>query len=535
MSKKDQNLVFEKFRILKTIKQDTNRGVYIAEHIFLNKTIFLKTINKNNISDPVILERFIREAQILAQLDHPNIIKVWDFGNYDNFFYISFEHFESQNLREILRQNKLNHQDKYELVIRMSAGLQYAHDHQIIHRDLKPENILLDNQLNLKIADFGLACIENQVGSTEDTTIVGTPAYMSPEQIRGAELTGRSDLFSLGIIIYEIYGGKNPFLGADTGATLNNILNLSAAPIAYEKQNIPEDITDLISRLLQKNIKNRPERLDLPGMREITPVNIIQKPAFEKKSPHKYIWSYLAAAAVVLILSTIVISMQFNSGPVNKRLIQNEALTDKQPPEAIDSIQNVPINEKHKQETTDSKKPVKSTSIEPNQQNSAFQEDIKNISEKNITKTSFILVECQPWADVYINDIRRESTPINKPIQVGAGINKIKLIHPEYPEYTKTLNLEADKTYRISVNLDTTIGYFTCRVHPWAEIFIDGNSIGQTPLSNPVRLIPGQHELKIKNPGYSELSKRFTINKSDTVKLYFNLNKSRINGTADSR
>ena len=125
MKKTDKNLFFEKFRILETVKQDTHRGVYIAEHDFLNKTIFLKTINKNNLADPVMLERFKREAQILAQLDHPNIIKVWDFGTYDNYFYISFEHFENRNLRAILHQGKLDNKEKKKLILQPHRLLVY--------------------------------------------------------------------------------------------------------------------------------------------------------------------------------------------------------------------------------------------------------------------------------------------------------------------------------------------------------------------------------------------------------------------------
>jgi len=528
MKKSDQNLLFEKFYVLEQLKQDANRGIYIAEHVFLNKTIFLKTINKDNISDSVILERFKREAQILAQLDHPNIIKVWDFGNYENFFYISFEHFESRNLRDVLRRDKLDEEKKQNLIFQICSGLQYAHDHHIIHRDLKPENILLDSQLNLKIADFGLACIENQVGSTEETTIVGTPAYMSPEQIRGEELTGQSDLFSLGIIIYEIYCGKNPFLGADTGATLNNILNRDINTTAAGNCNIPNDINDLLLKLLVKNRKKRTDKLDLPGIQETTPIHGIQTSTSEKRKTGLLVWKLSGITTLIIVMILIAYYLGFNGGlnifatdsskhmpsdiQDNSKLIdsmETPVKTDKEPGNAL--VETNPILEKSEKTIYDN------LHEEPN---------VRSSDTENMTGAGFLMIECQPWADIYINDVRMESTPLNNPLEITAGTHDIKLLHPEYPEYHRTVNLKDKQSIQISVNLDTTIGFFNCKVHPWGEVYINGNSIGQTPLTKPVKLKPGQHELIVRNPGYSEVSKQFKINRNDTVTFYFNLNKS---------
>jgi len=208
--KTQPEILFEKFEIERCVKKDAFSAVYLANHIFLGKRIFLKTLNTKALPDPNILPRFKREAKILARLDHPNIIKVLDFGTWKNFFYISFEYFESQNLRVWLSSKKLTIGQKEHLIAQLADALNFAHDRGIIHRDLKPENILINDRLELKIADFGLAVIKDENNITEAGSVVGTPAYMSPEQIRGEELSSLSDLFNLGIIIYEMFQGKNP-------------------------------------------------------------------------------------------------------------------------------------------------------------------------------------------------------------------------------------------------------------------------------------------------------------------------------------
>lgn len=536
MKKTDQKLLFEKFRIIETIKQDSNRAVYIAEHVFLNKTIFLKTINKENLSDPVLLDRFKREARILAKLDHPNIIKVWDFGTYQNYFYISFEHFKSRNLRETLHRPKLSDDAKRKLILQLNSGLNYAHQYHIIHRDLKPENILLDKQLKLKIADFGLATIEDQVGSTEDTTIVGTPAYMSPEQIRGEELTGQSDLFSMGIIIYEIYCGKNPFLGADTGATLNNILNLNFNSFKTDSQKLPTDMKDLVKKLLLKSVIARPEKTDLPEIEESsTTIKKAEIPNYTKISKRK-IWSYISAAVVIILLVFIGYYLGYIPIQLPDKTNHAEDSAKLNSENLSDSIITVTSQGENLSEPNiKNTETVDIPSIKKTPEKDTISQQLSlNQSEESRLQSGFIMVECQPWADIFIDDVKRESTPLKNPLQVSAGLHIVKLTHPEYPNYEQKINIKPDESLYISVNFDTTIGYLSCRVHPWGEIYIDGTIIGQTPLNNPVRLEAGKHVLMIKNPGYPEYKKAFTVRKNDTLSFNINLNKRSLINTTDS-
>ena len=257
MASDNKHILFEKFEILSCLKKDTNTGVYIANHIYLNKKILLKTLNKETLGDESIFLRFQREAKILARLDHPNIINVLDFGTFQQFFYISFEYFDSLNLRQVLQQDRLTANQKSQLVAQMLQGLAAAHSEKIIHRDIKPENILVGADFLVKIADFGLALAADDSIVTKKSSIVGTPGYMSPEQIRGEKLTLASDLFSAGIVAFEIFIGVNPFIGSDVSATLNNILNVNNDEFAKKLADIPEPDRDIVSNLLIRDKTRR--------------------------------------------------------------------------------------------------------------------------------------------------------------------------------------------------------------------------------------------------------------------------------------
>ena len=205
------------------------------------------------------LKDFKREAKVLVNINHQNIIKVLDFGTYNNYFFTSFEYFESTNLRSIIKGNKLTNEEKKKLVIQLFAGLDFAHKNQIIHRDIKPENILVSKSLELKIGDFGLALSINDSFVTSQFHIVGTPTYMSPEQIRGDKLTSKSDLFSAGIVTYELFTGINPFLGKDVNDTLNKIISWDEKKLNNLSSTLPVDIQYLILSLLHNDPDQRIE------------------------------------------------------------------------------------------------------------------------------------------------------------------------------------------------------------------------------------------------------------------------------------
>lgn len=522
MPEVSKEILFEKFEIIECLKKDVQAAVYLADHIYLGKKIILKSLNTKKIFDDSVIDRFKREAKLLAKLDHPNIIKVLDFGMYGDFFYISFEYFESKNLREYLKQNSLTLEQKEKLFVQILLGLQFAHSNKIIHRDIKPENVLVDESLHLKISDFGLALIQDDNFETSKYSIVGTPCYMSPEQVNGAKLTMQSDLFSLGSLAFELFTEKNLFLGNDVAQTINNIINFNGSSVDSEVEHLPENIKTVIKKSLKKNLnerlKNVEEILTFFNV-QIEQTNTTSIPKELETIKKKSSAIYLAVASVAAVI-LVLISINFlgKSGVDNTEPLLNENKIDK---------------------NVNSSTTVKDENLNPENNNLELKQnniESDNNLEKKDSQTPLVTaespvktveygklsVECLPWADVYINNRKIDTTPIDSLLTFSVGEYNVKLIHPDYPEYVSKIKIERDKTTSVKVLLESLVGYLKCNVFPWGEVYVDNVFLGQTPLTKLTRLKKGNHEIKIKNPGFPEYVGNFTIKGHDTVEINFN-------------
>lgn len=511
----DESELFGKFKIIKCFKKDESLAVYLADHIYLGKKIILKTLNISLITDQVVLQRFKREAQLLAKINHPNIISVYDFGSYKDFFYISFEYFESRNLRQAFLKNSWNIDDKINILNQIASGLSETHHKKIIHRDLKPENILINDNNEVKIADFGLAQVSGGEKLTAAEAVVGTPAYMTPEQINGLKTDERSDLFSVGILIYEMFFGVNPFLGKDAGQTLNNIqtCRINTPPPHH---GMPEYVPLIIDTLLKKNPTDRPESIDF-----IFNYTGKENPAH----PHKKAKTskFITVAFIIIIIAVIVIvernffnnSLQESTG---SKILTDSTASEKIYP--VDSNKIIPKTTSHQK--SESKSSVIHDTILVK---SAQADTLKNQSTINQNAFGFIDIKCNPWADILIDSLRIDTTPLKEPYQLTAGRHTIQLKHPDYPEYSSIVKISENDTLKVSVNLDTLVGFFICNVYPWGDIYVNDDFKEQTPLSKPILLTPGPHTLEIKNPDFKSYRRIINITKSDTLKIVVRLEK----------
>jgi serine/threonine-protein kinase len=499
------DLLFEKYKVIECLKKDEYSCVYIADHTYLGKKILLKTLNTDSIENTLWLDRFKREAKILARLDHVNIIKVLDFGKHKNIFYLSFEYFDSRNLRDILKENDLTFDQKRQILIQLAQGLSIAHQAGIVHRDIKPENILIDDQNNLKIADFGLAVILNESMLTSKSSLVGTPSYMSPEQIRGESITLKSDLFSLGIVAYELFCGDNPFLGIDINTTINNILGFDENAIFTRVAHLPVEISDLIKRMLRKD---HSKRLDSAQeiLKSLKSGTIPERP---KKIRKRINSKSLIIVSILIVLVVILIIIRPIFRDENGRSMEQDL-------SALESKEMTAITDKNAENNV---KVSNDLNSEPEVEDVSFLETAK----KKPQLPGKLIVQSIPQSEVYIDSQYVGTIPLQEYIELPEGEYNLGLIHPGYPKYQRPIIIKSGETTWMRLSPDTLFGYLQCNIYPWGEVHIDGKNIGQSPFQKPYILAPGNYGLTIWNPKFSVITDSVNIIQAETTEYKVNL------------
>ncbi len=246
------------YRILEQIGHGGMGVVYKAEDLRLKRTVALKFLPAELTSDRIARERFVHEAQAASTLQHENICVIHDIDSApDGQMYISMELCEGETLRQRISRGPVDPTEATRIATQIARGLSSAHRSGIIHRDLKPANIILTDQGGVKIVDFGLAKLAGQSLLTQEGTTMGTAAYMSPEQARGEQLDRRTDIWSLGVILYEMVAGRLPFRGDHPMAMLYSIANEEPHP--FPAEGIPEPLQALCKRCLAKERDLRPQ------------------------------------------------------------------------------------------------------------------------------------------------------------------------------------------------------------------------------------------------------------------------------------
>ncbi len=242
--------------------------VYVAEDNKLKRRVALKVLPEEMAHDPVRLERFQREAETIAALNHPNIVTIYSVEEADGIHFLTMELVEGETLNQLIPSDGMDVKTFLRFSTPVAEALSAAHEKGIIHRDLKPSNIMVNREERMKVLDFGLAKLlrddSNPNASqlethaeTEEGIVLGTFPYMSPEQIQGKRLDHRSDIFSLGIIFYEMITGRRPFRGDTSADLISSILRDTPAPVSDLKANIPEHLERIIHRCLMKDPGDR--------------------------------------------------------------------------------------------------------------------------------------------------------------------------------------------------------------------------------------------------------------------------------------
>jgi TolB-like protein/tetratricopeptide (TPR) repeat protein/predicted Ser/Thr protein kinase len=290
--------------------------VYKAEDTKLKRTVALKFLPPELTHIPDVKGRFMREAQAAAALDHPNICTVYEFDEDEEKTFISMAYVEGQSLRKKIESGPLELDEALRIATQVAEGLQIAHKKGIVHRDIKSSNIMLDDRNQAKIMDFGLARMTGGTLLTKEGTAMGTIAYMSPEQARGEEVDHRTDIWSLGVVLYEMFSGQLPFKGEHDQAVVYSILNEKPKSITELRSEIPAYIDQVVAKALEKDLDNRyltiDEMLyDLKSISEgIVPEEIKAMLRRAKLLKRKRTIIY-AGAVGFLIIATLVVLTRF--------------------------------------------------------------------------------------------------------------------------------------------------------------------------------------------------------------------------------
>ena len=232
--------------------------VYLAQDPRLKRQVAIKLLPPDLTRDETAKQRFLQEAQAASALDHPNICTIFKINETDDGqLYLVMAHYAGETLKERISRGPLALDDALDIATQVGQGLAEAHGAGIVHRDIKPANLLVTKTGVVKILDFGLAKLAGAEGLTQTGTTVGTVAYMSPEQARGQEVDHRTDIWSLGVVLYEMLAGTPPFQGENLLAILNTILDTEPLSLSSARVEAPAVLEGIVTRMLSKSRQAR--------------------------------------------------------------------------------------------------------------------------------------------------------------------------------------------------------------------------------------------------------------------------------------
>ena len=249
-----------RYEVLGELGQGAMGVVYKARDPLIDRVVAIKTINLGLAMDEKdeYEGRFYQEAKAAGRLNHPNIVTIYDVGKSGDVAYIAMEFLEGRELRDVLKEGTLLPVEQVlNIVAQVALGLAYAHEHDIIHRDVKPSNIMVIRDGNVKITDFGIARMASSSVRTQTGMVLGSPKYMSPEQVMGKTIDQRSDIFSLGVMLYEMLTGQAPFDGENVNAIMYQTLNAITPPPSTINSSVPEMVNFIVAKALAKKVEDR--------------------------------------------------------------------------------------------------------------------------------------------------------------------------------------------------------------------------------------------------------------------------------------
>jgi serine/threonine protein kinase/Flp pilus assembly protein TadD len=304
------------YRVTAKIGEGGMGVVYLADDTLLERKVALKFISREDFRHGNEKERLMREGQAAASLNHPNICTIFEMNEFEGRLFIAMEYVQGRRLSSLISEGPLNPEQAADIAGQILAGIEHAHRKGVIHRDIKPDNIMITDEGRVKIMDFGIALAENKTRLTVDGTTMGTVAYMSPEQVVGEEVDGRSDLWSVGAILYEMLTGEQPFRGEHQAALLYSIVNEEPRPMEEISKGIPEGLSCVAGKALLKDKDRRYQDAEqmLADLRSFSREGTVSRSqARGSGSMGRYKVPLIAVSVIVIIA---LISIYMHLGPL---------------------------------------------------------------------------------------------------------------------------------------------------------------------------------------------------------------------------
>jgi serine/threonine protein kinase len=698
------NRTIKNFEIKELIATGGMAAIYKAIQVSLDRIVAVKILHGHLAQDKNFITRFEREAKAAANLKHENIVNIIDYGEVEDIYFIAMEYVEGKSLKDLISSIKfVPHDIALAIAHKLSRGLNHAHKKGVVHRDIKPANILISYDGTVKIADFGLAQAQDLTSITITGSIVGTPAYMSPEQAAGKKVDHRTDIFSSGVVIYEMITGVKPFRGKNYSSVIHEILTVKPPKPADANPVVTKEINDIIEKMLEKDIDKRYQQIsevseDISSYLKRKNIEIsrntigefINKPAEhfenliqERKKRHferglyfmtlgyekiddainefgkvlhldpadsrakkhlselkikkekavfvkdkktkasvrkKNIFLPVGVIAGVLIIAIALFAFY---GRRQKKLLHPEKtklfgvvnikstpdgasiyLDDKNlglltparigslaagehkielkkpgyktyinkfemkegdtiPLSALlikDIIAPVPIYSSINIKSTPPGASVFFDNVNTGLKTPCTIDNVKQGSHKikivkrgyepivvnrnvlpektvqvSVTlkkmkekviqekRFSYIKINVNPWAKIYIDNQYIETTPIAKPLKVRPGTHTVKLENPNCKIWQRKIDFSPGQTVALDVRLEQIEGFLKLTVKPWADVYIDGKFYETTPIANPIELSAGKHILKLINPSFQIFEQQIVIPSNKMLKKYVEL------------
>ncbi len=609
------------FKILQTVASGGTAVLFKAIQVSLDRVVAVKRLHPHLTTDENFTRRFVLEAKAAASLDHENIVRVIDFGVDEGNYQMVMEFVEGESLKEVLeRWRPVNFDLALAMVHQTCRGLENAHSKGIVHRDIKPGNIMLTKAGVVKITDFGLAKLTQGTSSnTAADSILGTPLYMSPEQAFGENVDQRSDLFSLGTVLYELLTGRQPFASENYMGVIQNIIHKELPSVRELNPEIPQNVEAIVLRALEKNREDRFQSARdfrnaietvlggdglsnalaaLPALLERnTDTRLLTKgptspahtssaarkraagsppwaartSAVQRKQKRSRAWA-AAITSVVLLgggaagyfywpqLRSLAFPALAEPGAVQQAdaggldlgtglptidvpaIPDSSLAADTTRVAAVDSSASAPASDASTTPTEPRASMAWSTGTSKDASKDAVanpapapapapseppaskpQKRAVEEEPEKVYREGYLSLTAEPGCEVWVNGTYRGDASPTLRITLPVGRQTIECRHPKCETYMETIQIVSGELSRRSVTLKRHRGIISLATTEGAELYIDGELIGVTPIMRPIEVDAGTHTVTIKKMNFFAWTSEVVVESNETLPLRITL------------